>query len=49
MEKDLSLLDTKQVQVILLKIAKQIAAVLERHRLPHMIILGAVRHRGFIP
>lgn len=45
--------DVKRVQNRLLEMAKEIARVLEKHDIPHMIaygtLLGAVRHGGFIP
>ena len=45
--------DIKKVQKRLLKMATEIRDVLESHNVPHMItygtLLGAVRHKGFIP
>jgi lipopolysaccharide cholinephosphotransferase len=45
--------DVKRVQDTLLAMAKEIARILERHGIPHIImygtLLGAVRHKGFIP
>ena len=45
--------DRKKVQQRLLEMAKQIAAILENNNIPHFItygtLLGAVRHKGFIP
>lgn len=46
-------IDIKRVQFTLLNMAKNISTILERHSIPYMIafgtLLGAVRHRGFIP
>lgn len=43
----------EKVQKTLLEIGKSVAAVLETHDIPYMIafgtLLGAVRHKGFIP
>ena len=45
--------DIKRVQERLLKMAKEIASILEDHDIPYQIafgtLLGAVRHKGFIP
>ncbi len=45
--------DTKRVQDILLRAGKCAAEILERHDIPYMLaygsLLGAVRHKGFIP
>ncbi len=45
--------DVKRVQRTLLKMAKKIAEILEENDIPYMIaygtLLGAVRHKGFIP
>lgn len=45
--------EIKKVQKILLNMATSIRDVLDRHSIPHMItygtLLGAVRHKGFIP
>lgn len=45
--------DIKRVQDVLLGMAVKIRDVLERHNIPHMItygtLLGAVRHKGFVP
>ena len=45
--------DMKRVQSILLRAGKSVAEILERHDIPYMLIygtlLGAVRHKGFIP
>lgn len=43
----------QKVQSRLLEMSKKIAAILESHQIPYMIafgtLLGAVRHKGFIP
>ena len=48
-----SLEDIRRVQLRLLEMAVAIRDVLENHDVPHMItygtLLGAVRHKGFIP
>ena len=48
-----SLQDIRKVQLRLLEMAVAIRKVLEKHDVPHMItygtLLGAVRHKGFIP
>ena len=48
-----SLEDIRKVQLRLLEMAVAIRGVLENHDVPHMItygtLLGAVRHKGFIP
>lgn len=48
-----SLQDIRKVQLRLLEMAVSIRKVLEKHDVPHMItygtLLGAVRHKGFIP
>lgn len=45
--------DVRKVQMRLLDIAKAIKEILERHDIPYFItygtLLGAVRHKGFIP
>ncbi|MBQ7155194.1 MAG: LicD family protein [Synergistaceae bacterium] len=45
--------DIKRVQDVLLRTGKCTAEILERHDIPYMLIfgtlLGAVRHKGFIP
>ena len=45
--------EVKRVQETLLKMAKTIAGILEANDVPYMIafgtLLGAVRHKGFIP
>lgn len=45
--------DMKRIQSVLLRMGKCTAQILERHDIPCMIaygtLLGAVRHRGFIP
>ena len=45
--------DVKRVQARLLEMAKVIRDILEKHNIPYFItygtLLGAVRHRGFIP
>ena len=45
--------DVKRVQSVLLSIAVKIADILEENNIPYMIafgtLLGAVRHKGFIP
>lgn len=45
--------DIRRVQNILLRAGKCAADILERHNIPYMIaygtLLGAVRHKGFIP
>ena len=45
--------DVSRVQDVLLNMAKCIASILESHSVPYMIaygtLLGAVRHKGFIP
>ena len=45
--------DVREIQERLLFVAKQIARILEAHEMPYAIaygtLLGAVRHKGFIP
>lgn len=45
--------DVKKVQTCLLKMAKQVCGIFEKHNIPYFIsygtLLGAVRHKGFIP
>lgn len=45
--------DVKRVQETLLAMSKEIAHILEKHDIPYIIaygtLLGAVRHKGFIP
>ena len=45
--------DVKRIQEKLLEMAKAVASILERENIPHMLaygtLLGAVRHKGFIP
>lgn len=45
--------DVKKVQACLLKMAKQVRGIFEKHTIPYFIsygtLLGAVRHKGFIP
>ena len=45
--------DVRKVQLRLLGMAKVIASILDAHNIPHMVafgtLLGAVRHKGFIP
>jgi lipopolysaccharide cholinephosphotransferase len=45
--------DLKRLQNTLLSMAKETAKILERHEIPYMLaygtLLGAVRHKGFIP
>ena len=46
-------IDVGRVQSILFSMAVEIKNILERHKIPYMIaygtLLGAVRHKGFIP
>jgi len=49
----MSEVDVKRVQARLLEMGKSIANILEKHDIPYMLaygtLLGAVRHKGFIP
>lgn len=44
---------TRKVQARLLEMAKKCAAILDKHNIPYMVtfgtLLGAIRHKGFIP
>lgn len=46
-------INIKKVQKVLLEMGKVISEILEKHSIPYMIaygtLLGAVRHKGFIP
>ena len=49
----MDLLNIREIQLCCLKIAKEFAKICERHNIPYYMLegtmLGAVRHKGFIP
>lgn len=53
MEQDNRTLDLKRVQRLLLRMAKDVTGVLERHNIPYMMaygtLIGSLRHKGFLP